>query len=270
MKFKTLPAVLLAVFAASTLFLSLEKSSAASNGLELPRGYNAEIIFTEQRLFPFAVDFDNQNRMIIAESDLSDRSGAKSPTQEQILRLESDGQRTVLASTQNFDDQLELGAIAYHDNKIYVAHGKDISAIEQDGKVFRNLVTSLPGLDNYLVNAIIFRGTIMYFAVSATAKDRTASGFVFRANDDSSNLETYAQGFEIPNSIAIGPGSKLYATSQNQFYLLDSKKPKSIVKFGPGTKAAGFAFAPSNDWGKTADAFLINSVNSSFQRLDSG
>ncbi len=350
------------IFAAFIAFFLISNVAAAQTyqprSLNLPAGYRAEVV--EKNLAaPVMIAFDNKGRMLIAESGTAGRGAT------QVVRIENNGNRTVLADVTDLGNQLPLTAMAYHDDKIFIAHGGTISVLEQDGKVYRDLITGLPGNGDYPIGQLAFQGAVMYFTIGTVtnsgvvAKDDISNtwlnndqlakqhdipcqdiqltrelfnktspyselgksqpgakisgnvkcnGALLRANTDGSRLQVYAWGFRNPYDLQMGPDNNFYILNQgiqdrgarpfakgtDCIYKLTEGQwygwpdfdcgtalPKPVIAKHPVAKpaepvakldinsgAAGFGFAPSNDWGKTTDVFVALSENKKIVRVD--
>ncbi|MDQ4149497.1 MAG: PQQ-dependent sugar dehydrogenase [Actinomycetota bacterium] len=123
---------------------------------------------------PTMVAFDDQDRMLIAESayceNPEDCPGAAGVPK--VTRIERNGTKTVLASGPDFGDDLPVTSVAFNEGRVYVAHGGTISVIE--GRRMRPLITGLPGQGDHQTNQIVFRDGYMYFGVGSA----TNSGVV--------------------------------------------------------------------------------------------
>ncbi len=139
--------------------------------LVLPESHKSELI-AKNLVNPRMLAFDEKGRVLIAVA------GDGGTAQPKVVRIESDGAETVLAQGSDFGDQLPLSSVGYHDGKIYLGHGGVISVLEQDGKVFRNIVKGLPGEGDYSVNQMVFQGSVMYFTIGTV----TNSGVVGEDN----------------------------------------------------------------------------------------
>ncbi len=347
--------ILILVFLALMSWAPVKSSQVGS--LNLPQGYRAEVIEKDLST-PVMVAFDDQNRLLIAEAGTSGG-------EDQVIRVEQNGNRTVLAHGSDFGDQKPLTSIAFHDGKVYMAHGGAISVLEQDGKVFRDIITGLPGNGDYPVGEMLFQGTVMYFTIGTVtnsgvvasddisktwlSNDKLAkqhdipcqdiqitkdlfnkaspylelgkaqpgakisgnvkcNGALLRASIDGSHIQVYAWGFRNPYALQSGPDGNFYVLNQgiqnrgarpfdkgsdclykvvqgNWYGWPDfdcgSALPKPIIQNPPAAKpplpiakidinsgAFGFAFAPSNDWGNTNDAFVALSTAKKIVRVD--
>lgn len=349
-KFSSFVSLFLVVFLVIVGPVSAQAKFYQPGDLTLPNGYRAELV-AKDLAGPTMVAFDSQDRLIIAES------GAKGSGEPKVVRIESNGRETILAHGSDFGDQTPISAVAAHDGKVYIAHAGTISVLEQDGKVFRDLITDLPGNGDFPVGQMVFKGTVMYFSIgtmtnsgvvgddntwtsndkyktahdipckdiklAAASKAFSASGTsqpkdtvikgsakcngaILRVNTDGSGLQVYAYGLRNPFGLEIGPDESFYVTDQgienrglrpfkngvDCFYKVSEgqwfgwpdfscgdplKDPvtqnnpkdvqKPIAKFDSQGVVAGFAFAPSNDWGKTTDAFVAL-ANHKVVRLD--
>ncbi len=196
--------------------------------LVIPSGLRAEVAAKDLNN-PSMVAFDDQNRLIVAEAD-------------KVIRIESNGAKTVLADKSDFEDKMPVYSVGYHDKKVFIGHGDSISVLEQDGKVFHSIITGLPTGDGAGISKIIFKGTIMYFGVgsknnsniggtpcqeiktvatkqakSETIKgDLKCNGSILRSYTDGNNLQMYAWGFNNNFGLETGPDDALYVSNENE------------------------------------------------------
>jgi glucose/arabinose dehydrogenase len=107
---------------------------------------------------PTMVTFDEQGRMLIAESAYG---GGGEP---KVTRIEPDGKKTILASGKAFGDELPITAVGFHDNQVYVVHAGTVSIIQSDGSL-DNIITGLPGRGDHQANQLIFQDNFMYLSI---------------------------------------------------------------------------------------------------------
>jgi len=146
--------------------------TACSNGrvvrpsdIDTADGFRIEAV-AENLAAPTMVAFDDQGRMLIAESGYRGGGGAK------ISRIETDGSKTILLDKEAFGDQIPVTAVAAHEGEIYVAHAGTVSVI--DGKSLRPVIADLPGSGDHQANQLAFRDSKLYVAVGTV----TNSGVV--------------------------------------------------------------------------------------------
>ncbi|GAC1412541.1 MAG: hypothetical protein NVSMB66_1790 [Candidatus Doudnabacteria bacterium] len=341
------------------------------DNIKIPSGYRVELVAKDLNA-PRMTTFDSQGRLIIAEAGLKGMEDAK------VIRIETNGVETVLAQGTDFNGQMPISSVAYHDGKIYIGHGGTISVLEQDGKILRDIIKDLPGNGDFPVGQMIFKESVFYFTIGTVTnsgvvgsdniwfsndklktlhdipcrdtkltgtvfendkKNKTGAfntfgtsqpkgstvkgaakcnGAILRANIDGTGLQTFAYGFRNPYALRVGPDNSFYVTdqgienrglrpfekgidcfykvSEGQWYgwpdfscgdplknpvtqntFSDSQKP--LIKFSEVGIISGFDFAPSNDWGKTTDAFVslsngkvvrIDTVNKTINDFSSG
>ena len=104
---------------------------------------------------PTMVAFDDQSRMLIAESGYGGSGAPK------VSRLESDGTKTILVE----GGQLEVPvtAVAFHDGTTYVVTASTVWTLA-DGRL-TPLISDLPGLGDHQANQLAFSGDKLYLAV---------------------------------------------------------------------------------------------------------
>lgn len=130
---------------------------ARSGDLALPDGFVADV-FVEGLAAPTMVAFDDQGRMLVAESGYGGGGNPK------VTRIESDGSRTTLAEGDAFGDQVPITAIAVNEGQVLVAHAGTVSAVGEDATL-TPVVADLPGLGDHQANQIAFHDGWMYVAV---------------------------------------------------------------------------------------------------------
>lgn len=116
---------------------------------------------------PTMVAFDDQGRMLIAESAYG---GGGEP---KITRIEPDGSKTVLVSGSAFGDELPVTSVAFHAGEIYVVHAGTVSIVEEDSTL-RNIITDLPGQGDHQANQLVFQDDVLYLSIGTV----TNSGVV--------------------------------------------------------------------------------------------
>jgi glucose/arabinose dehydrogenase len=104
------------------------------------------------------VAFDDQGRMLIAESAYG---GGGEP---KVTRIESNGEKTVLAQGSAFGKELPITAVSFHDGQVYVVHAGTVSIIEEGGQI-RNILTGLPGQGDHQANQLVFQNDVMYLSI---------------------------------------------------------------------------------------------------------
>ena len=123
----------------------------------VPDGYTIDVAI-DGLAAPTMVAFDDQGRMLIAESAYGEGGEPK------VTRIEANGQRTVLVSGSAFGDQLPVTSVAFFEDQVYVVHGGTVSIIEEDGSL-RNIITGLPGLGDHQPNQLVFQDGAMYLSI---------------------------------------------------------------------------------------------------------
>jgi glucose/arabinose dehydrogenase len=125
--------------------------------IDVPDGFRVEVA-VEGLAAPTMVAFDDQGRMLIAESAYG---GGGEP---KVTRIELDGQRTVLAQGSAFGNELPITAVSFHDGQVYVVHAGTVSIIEEDGQI-QNIITGLPGQGDHQANQLVFQDDVMYLSI---------------------------------------------------------------------------------------------------------
>lgn len=188
----TWSSILVALFALTLCLLTATAALAARafrpEDISVPDGFLIEVA-AEGLAAPTMVAFDDRDRMIIAESgycpdpdECPGRSGEPA-----VTRIEGDGSKTVLASGEDFGQELPVTSVAFNDGKVYVAHAGTISAIERPGRL-TNLITGLPGQGDHQANQIVFKDGFMYFGVgtatnsSVVGPDNAVFGWLLKPN----------------------------------------------------------------------------------------
>jgi glucose/arabinose dehydrogenase len=134
--------------------------------IDVPKGFKIEAA-AKDLAAPTMVAFDDQGRMLIAESGYRGGGNAK------VSRIEADGRRTVLADDAAFGDEKPLTSVAFHEGRIYAAHGGTVSIVEDGGRL-RNIITGLPGQGDHQANQMVFRDGFLYLSIGTV----TNSGVV--------------------------------------------------------------------------------------------
>jgi glucose/arabinose dehydrogenase len=120
-------------------------------------GFRVEVA-VEGLAAPTMVAFDNEGRMLIAESAYG---GGGEP---KVTRIESNGEKTVLAQGSAFGKELPITAVSFHDGQVYVVHAGTVSIIEEGGQL-RTIITGLPGQGDHQANQLVFQDDAMYLSI---------------------------------------------------------------------------------------------------------
>lgn len=123
----------------------------------MPDGFTIEAA-VEGLDAPTMATFDEQGRMIIAESGYGGGGEAK------VTRIETDGTRTTLAGVAAFGDELPVTSVAAHEGAVYVVHAGTVSTIESDGSL-TPILSGLPGRGDHQANQLVFLDGWMYLAI---------------------------------------------------------------------------------------------------------
>lgn len=138
--------------------------------IDVPAGFRVEVA-VEDLAAPTMVAFDDQGRMLIAESAYG---GGGEP---KVTRIESNGEKTVLAQGSVFGTELPITSVAFHDGQVYVVHAGTVSIIDEGGQL-RNIITDLPGQGDHQANQLVFQDNVMYLSIGTV----TNSGVVGEDN----------------------------------------------------------------------------------------
>jgi glucose/arabinose dehydrogenase len=125
--------------------------------IEVEKGFKVEEAVKDLAA-PTMVAFDDQGRMLIAESGYHGGGDAR------ITRIEKDGRKNVLVSGAAFGTELPLTSVAFNDGKIYAAHAGTVSVVEEGGTL-RPIITGLPGQGDHQANQIVFKDGYLYVSV---------------------------------------------------------------------------------------------------------
>jgi glucose/arabinose dehydrogenase len=107
---------------------------------------------------PTMLAFDDQNRMLIAESGYGGGGDAK------VTRVEADGKKTVLASGNAFGDEVPVTSVAFYNGQVYVVHAGSVSIIQPDGTL-NSIISGLPGQGDHQANSLVFHDGMMYLSI---------------------------------------------------------------------------------------------------------
>lgn len=220
-------------------------------------GYSIEAAVTDLAA-PTMVAFDDQGRMLIAESGYDD-GGAK------VTRIEKDGKKTVLLTGDKLGAELPITAVAFHDGIIYVSHGGSISTITADNQ-FKTIVTGIPHGDHQ-ANQIVFKDGYGYISVGTVTNsgvvgpDNAVFGWLKNAESQArhdvpcTDLELTDTTFESENVIG-NPDEKVQTSPYAAFGTSttsakgDVKCNGSILKFRPdGSDLQVYAWGFRNPYG---------------------
>jgi glucose/arabinose dehydrogenase len=226
--------------------------------INVPDGYSIEAAVTDLAA-PTMVTFDDQGRMLIAESGYGD-TGAK------ITRLEKNGDRTVLLTGDKLGDELPITAVAFFEGKVYVVHGGTVSVVAEDGSI-TDIVSGLPHGDHQ-ANQLVFKDGQAYLGVGTVTNSGVvgADNAVFGWLKNPANatvrdvpcadLELTDKTFETENVAANNPDQKVSTSPYAAFGTTattakgDTKCNGSILRFNPdGSNLEVFAWGLRNPYG---------------------
>ena len=125
--------------------------------INAPEGFFVEVA-VDDLAAPTMIAFDDQGRMLVAESAYG---GGGEP---KVTRIESNGEKTVLAQGSVFGTELPITSVAFHDGQVYVVHAGTVSIIEEGGQL-RNIITDLPGQGDHQANQLVFQDNAMYLSI---------------------------------------------------------------------------------------------------------
>ena len=125
--------------------------------INVPEGFQVEVA-VEDLAAPTMIAFDDQGRMLVAESAYGDGGEPK------VTRIESNGEKTVLAQGSVFGTELPVTSVASHEGQVYVVHAGTVSVIEEGGQL-RNIITDLPGQGDHQANQLVFQDNKMYLTI---------------------------------------------------------------------------------------------------------
>ncbi|HEX2179919.1 MAG TPA: hypothetical protein VHL54_10460, partial [Actinomycetota bacterium] len=133
--------------------------------ISVPDGFVVEVA-AEGLSAPTMVAFDDRGRMIVAESGYCPDPDEcpNGPGSPKVTRINSDGEKTVLAEGEVFGDELPVTSVAFNEGRIYVAHGGTISVVEEGGRL-TDVVTGLPGQGDHQANQMVFKDGFLYLSV---------------------------------------------------------------------------------------------------------
>jgi glucose/arabinose dehydrogenase len=159
--------------------------------IELPPGYHIEPV-AMRLTFPTSVTFDDKGRIYVTESGYS---YGEYWTDARLLRLEEDGSRTVIATSNNGP----WNGVVWHEGYFYVAEGGQrdggkILKIRPTGET-EVLVEGLPSLGDHHTNGpVIGTDGYLYFGQGTI----TNSGIVGADNAEFGWLKRYPDIHDIP------------------------------------------------------------------------
>ena len=117
--------------------------------INVPEGFQVEVA-VEDLAAPTMIAFDDQGRMLIAESGYG---GGGEP---KIIRAEPNGEKTILAQGSVFGSEVPVASVAFHDGQVYAVHAGTVSIIEEGGQL-RNIISGLPGQGDHQANQLVFQ-----------------------------------------------------------------------------------------------------------------
>jgi glucose/arabinose dehydrogenase len=138
--------------------------------INVPDGYKIEVAVKDLAA-PTMIAFDDQGRMLIAESAYG---GGGEP---KVTRIESNGEKTILAQGNDFGTELPITSVAFHDGQVYVVHAGTVSVIDANGQ-FRDIISGLPGQGDHQADQLVFKENLMYLSIGTV----TNSGVVGEDN----------------------------------------------------------------------------------------
>jgi mono/diheme cytochrome c family protein len=165
----------------------------------LPAGYRIEPVVVGLN-FPSAVVLDDQDRTYVVECGYSYGEAFAKP---RILRIDSNGGRTVIASS---NDKGAWTGATFHDGAFYVSESREmldsrILRVTLDGKI-TPIVGGLPPIVDHHTNGPVVRDGYLYFAQGVV----TNSGVVGEDNHKIGWLERHPQVHDIPGEDIVLAG----------------------------------------------------------------
>ena len=134
--------------------------------INLPDGYNIELA-VDNLAAPTMVAFDDQGRMLVAESGYDEGGEPK------VTRIEKVGTRTILVPGSALGEEVPITSVAFNEGKVYVVHAGTVSTVDDTGKL-TNIITGLPGQGDHQANQLVFKDGNMYLSIGTV----TNSGVV--------------------------------------------------------------------------------------------
>lgn len=125
--------------------------------ISVPKGFKVEAA-VRGLAAPTMVTFDDQGRMLVAESGYHGGGTAR------VTRIEPGGTKTVLAEGAAFGQDIPVTSVAFHDAKVYVVHGGSVSTIEDGGRL-QPIISGLPGRGDHQANTLVFKDGKMYLSI---------------------------------------------------------------------------------------------------------
>lgn len=159
--------------------------------IALPKGYAIEVI-ADSLTFPSGITFDDQGRIYVTEAGYS---YGEEWTEARLLRLESGGETTLIASG---GKNGPWTGVEYHDGNFYIAEGGQLKGgkileVNPQGKT-TSLIDSLPSVGDHHTNGPAIRDGYVYFG-QGTA---TNSGVVGNDNYQFGWLKRYQEFHDTP------------------------------------------------------------------------
>lgn len=225
--------------------------------ITVPDGYKIEASVTDLGA-PTMVAFDDQGRMLIAESGYG-QTGAK------VTRIEKNGERTELLNGDSLGSELPITAVSFHEGSVYVVHGGSITTILDDSEP-QTILTGIPHGDHQ-ANQLVFKDGFAYLAVGTVTNsgvvgpDNAVFGWLKNPNNATkhdvpcSDYELTDKTFESEN--VIGDSDEKVQTSPYAAFGAivtsakgDTKCGGSILRFRPdGSALEIFASGLRNPYG---------------------
>lgn len=120
--------------------------------ISVPEGFSVEVAIYDQ------------GWMLVAASVYGGEGKPRVP------RIESNGEKTVLAQGSVFETELPITSIAFYDGQVYVVQAGTVSIIEEGGQL-RNTI-GLPGDGDHQANQLVFPGNFMYLSIGIVTISR--------------------------------------------------------------------------------------------------
>src|SRR5512141_2538977 len=91
--------------------------------INVPDGFAVDIAISGLAA-PTMVSFDDQGRMLIAESGYGGAGDTR------VTRIEPDGKKTVLTKPGVFGTEVPLTSVAFHNGQVYAVHAGTVSIVQ--------------------------------------------------------------------------------------------------------------------------------------------